>query len=168
MNNSQAIDLTIDFVDDKLYWIDDEGSVWESNFDFSFKRCVFFDGIFMPFKLEIVRNFIVLTSIVNSSYVIVNKVDLSASHVNNPLNASYYAVSSLGILKKPMKGSKKFLAKNVYYFFVLGKYNCLRNNKCSHFCEEKNQTEHPCSCPENYRISDDGINCLSMLISFPY
>lgn len=106
MNNSQAIDLTIDFVEDKLYWIDDEGSVWESNFDFSQKKCVFFDGIFMPFKLEIVRNFIVLTSIVNSSYVIVNKEDLSATLVNNSLNTYYYAISSLSILKKPTKGKE--------------------------------------------------------------
>ena len=106
MNNSQAIDLTIDFVEDKLYWIDDEGSVWESNFDFSQKKSVFFDGIFMPFKLEIVRNFIVLTSIVNSSYVIVNKEDLSATLVNNSLNTYYYAISSLSILKKPTKGKE--------------------------------------------------------------
>lgn len=102
--SSEPLELTIDFVSEMLYWSDSSGMVWESSLALNSlsKRQLFHDTAFMPFKLEIVRNFVIATSQVNNSYVLVDREDLSVAFV--PTNALYYGVSVVSELKKPSFG----------------------------------------------------------------
>jgi hypothetical protein len=106
INGSSPLGITIDFVYEKLYWTDDLGNVWESTFDGLSMRSIYSDDYFVPFKVSTVRNFILVTSQVNNSYILINYRDNSVVNVRTPLNTVYFGVSVVSVLKKPSHGKQ--------------------------------------------------------------
>ena len=104
INEFQALEITIDFISGKFYWTDASNTVWESNLNGSSKRMIFSDDGFKPFKIEIVRNYILLTSLLNNSYALINLKDFSITFHETPTNTLYYGVSAVSSLRKPSLG----------------------------------------------------------------
>lgn len=109
LNGSQPLGITIDFVYEKLYWTDSEGTVCVSNLDRPSKTTIYSDNNFMPFKVVTVRNFVLATSQINKSYILINNEDLSVVRVRSGLNTFYYGVNSISPLQKPSLGEIKYV-----------------------------------------------------------
>ena len=103
-NLSKPLEITIDFVYERLYWTDSTGKVWEGTLDGSLIRIIYFNDIFMPFKITTVRNFVLVTSQVNESYALIDREDSSVAFISTPPNNFYYSVSVVSMLKKPSHG----------------------------------------------------------------
>lgn len=104
VNGSKPLGITMDFVSEKLYWTDSAGIVWEGTVDGSSIQAIYFDNNFVPFKVSTVRNFVLVTSQVNNSYVLINREDSSVALVRTDLGTFYYGVSVVSVLKKPSHG----------------------------------------------------------------
>lgn len=104
MNGSKPLALTIDFVSNILYWTDYDTGICESTLDGLSKRTIFFNHLFSPFKVQIVRNYILATSQIKNAYVLINRDDLSFAFINTTSNTNYYGISIISSLKKPSIG----------------------------------------------------------------
>lgn len=120
LNGSQPLGITIDFVYNKLYWTDSEGTVCESKLDRSSRRTIYSDDNFTPFKVATVRNFVLVTSQVNNSYILINREDFSVGHIRSGLNTFYYGVSVVSPLQKPSLGEliKVWSGQIIIMYFI--------------------------------------------------
>ena len=107
INGTRPLALTIDFVSRKLYWIDGN-SVGEATLDGSIRRTIFSDDFFSPFQVKIVRNYAVVTSKTNTTYVLIRLNDLSATFIGTVGPTLYYGVSVISPLRKPSIGTSKY------------------------------------------------------------
>ena len=104
INGSRPLGLTLDFISGRLYWTDTAGSVWESSFSGASVQAIYSNDDFVPFKITTVRNFILVTSRVNSSYALISSEDYSVSLVRTPPGILYFGVSVVSELRKPSLG----------------------------------------------------------------
>ena len=105
INGSEPLALTVNHLVQKLYWSDlNEKSVKESNLDGSSQRLLFSNELFSPFFINIVRNYVVVTSHANFSYALIKLDDLSATFIETPTNMLYRGVSVISSLRKPSVG----------------------------------------------------------------
>ena len=102
-NSSKALEVTIDFISEKFYWTDVVGAVFASNLDGSSTERYSF-GPFVPFKVDIVRNFVLVTSNVNNSYVLIDREDSSVAIIGTGSNTLYYGINVISAFKKPSIG----------------------------------------------------------------
>ena len=104
VNDSEPLGLALDLLSGKLYWTD-RGTIWEGSLDAlsSSKRNIFSDENFIPFKIELVRNYVFATSLSNKTYAIINLDDLSAVFIKTSM--LYYGVSVASSLRKPSLGT---------------------------------------------------------------
>ena len=75
-----------------------------STLDGSFKTVIFSHSSYKFFKMEVVKNQMLLTSVASSSYILVNTADLSFKSIEVPSNDIYSGVAIISRLKKPSKG----------------------------------------------------------------
>lgn len=105
ITGSEPLALTIDYVSNKLYWSDNDGnSIRESTLDGSTQRILFSDEFFSPFFINIVRDYVVVTSQANTSYALIRLDDSSVAFVGIPEHQLYHGVSVVSLLKKPSIG----------------------------------------------------------------
>jgi len=169
VNGSRPFGLVIDFVFNKIYWTDVyEAAIFEVSLDGSSKRTIFSNQSFVPFQVNVLRDFVLASSESSSAYVLVDRSDLS-SIIYAPANATFYGLTITNSLKKPSVGMLWLVVvENHIQHFMLsaGQYSCFDpNNGCSHFCEvdETNSEVAFCGCPDGYSLLDDGATCFSEL-----
>lgn len=118
-NGSKPLGIAVDFVSERLYWTDSAGRVWESTMDSSVIKTIYSDSIFLPFQVATVKKFVLVTSQVNNSYVLIDREDLSVAHVETAFSTLYYGVSVVSILKKPSLGELSYLVYPTASIFFL-------------------------------------------------
>lgn len=122
---SRISSLTINYVTNKLYWAvqrDSEGSIWESRLDGSLNRMLFSHQSFIPFQIEIVRNYILATTPSSLGYVLINSEDRSMRLIELSSDV-YFGVCVTSKLRKPSKG-----VNSIMYMFMHNYYYCCYRN----------------------------------------
>lgn len=105
ITGSKPLSITIDFLSNSLYWTEhDEGVIVESTLDGLFKRTIFSDYFYKPFQVNIVRDYVLATSRINNSYVLIRRDDLSVAFIETANDKFYYGVSVVSLSRKPSRG----------------------------------------------------------------
>ncbi|XP_005110515.1 low-density lipoprotein receptor-related protein 6 isoform X2 [Aplysia californica] len=141
-------DLTIDYVDRRLYWTDvSDHSIKSSDMNGGDQRLVVQSQIRQPLGLSQYQDFVYWTDFKRKTIERANKTD--------------------GLNRTMIQGEVD-LVMDILVFHTSrqsGSNACGRNNGgCSHLClahpaENSKNTSHYCACPTHYTLNDDQLTC---------
>ena len=103
INGTTPLSLSIDIISNEMYWINDnDGNIWHSTLNGDQREIYYNSSRYEPFKLEIYDQFLLIFSKRNSSFILVNRKDLSVTILPADENVVSFVVTRR--LKRPSVG----------------------------------------------------------------